>query len=89
MRDDKVCYPVAIIKRKFVLSRLRHYTVDSIYGYYHLVEVKGQKPSFLLNNSEGQIAQGSRKLHGSIEVEMENEQNRKFVLALFVLVLSD
>ncbi len=84
---DETYYRVGTIKRKSVLSKLRHYTVDSIYGHYDLIEVKDQESSFFLAKDGCLIAQGNKKLHVSIDDNIENEQNRQFILALFVLVL--
>jgi hypothetical protein len=80
---DENYYRMGTIKRKSDRSPLRHYTVDSIYGHYDLIEVKDQEPSFLLINNKCLIAQSSKKRHGSIDVSIENEQNQQFILALF------
>lgn len=84
---DNETYRVGTIKRKSTCSELHHYTVDSIYGHYDLIEVKDQEPLFILTRNECLIAQGSKKLDVSIDVNIKNEQNRQFILALFVLVL--
>jgi len=84
---DKTYYRVGTIKQKSARSELPHYAVDSIYGHFDLIQVEDEESLFFLTENECLIAHSSKKLHVSIDDNIKNEQNRQFILALFVLVL--
>jgi hypothetical protein len=85
--DSETYYRVGTIKRKSAHSELHHYTIKSIYGHYDLVEVNDQELSFLLTKNEHLIAHSYKSLHITVDVNIENEKYRQFILALFLLVL--
>lgn len=84
---NEIYHQVGTIKRKSARSELHHYTVNSIYGHYDLVEVNDQELSFLLTKNEHLIAHSYKSLHITVDVNIENEKYRQFILALFLLVL--
>lgn len=85
--DSETYYRVGTIKRKSAHSELHHYTIKSIYGHYDLVEVNEQEFSLFLTKNEHLIAHCNKNRHVSIDVKIENEEYRQFILALFVLTL--